>query len=123
MWFINPGGTTDISVVDDVLAVLNEDVMPFFSSVEDLDGFLEYLQFGEDRTGKGGIWNIGNAGSFRRLYLTGFTALELQNWELASILLRRCHQIAISKSLNVAADVLECVKHAALLADKETCLS
>src|SRR5882762_201586 len=116
VWFVGQNSAENEAVLRDVLDALSEKVFPFFTQIDDLEGFLTYLQFGEDNIGKEGIWNIGKAGSFRRLYLTGFTALELGKWALAEISLDRCYETAISKSLNLGPEILQCVKHASSLA-------
>ena len=116
VWFVGQNSTKNEAVLRDVLDVLSEKIFPFFKQIDDLEGLLNYLQSGEDNIGKEGIWNIGKVGSFRRLYLTGFTALELGEWALAEFSLDRCYETAISKSLNLRPEILQCVKHVSSLA-------
>ncbi|SRR5216683_2647788 len=122
VWFVGQNSTPNEAVLRDVLEVLSEKVFPFFTHLDDLEGLLAYLQSGEDNIGKEGIWNIGKADSFRRLYLTGFTALELGEWTLAENSLDQCYETAISKSLNLRPEVLQCVKRASSLAGQHLLL-
>jgi hypothetical protein len=61
-------------------------------------------------------------GCFKRLYLTGFTALELGEWALAESSLEQCYETAISKSLDLRPEILQCVKCASSLASRHLLL-
>jgi hypothetical protein len=116
VWFVDPSGQENVEVSSDILSTLSGEVFSFYSMVDDLERFLCYLQSVEDRTGKGGIWNIGKIGSFRRLYLIGFIALELNDWTLASSSLDNCRKLIIAKSLNIQPIVVRCIELAISLA-------
>jgi hypothetical protein len=121
-WFVGESAKSLQNVVYDMIHVIESEVLPFFSFVEDLDGFIEYLQNAEQKLGGPGIWNVGKLGSFRRLHHLGFTALEAEKWSLANSSFIECGDIFLRKKLNIAPNVMECLKMAADLAAKHKTL-
>jgi hypothetical protein len=116
LWFADPESDGDEEVVHDILRAFEEAILPFFAEVEDFDLFLEYLRNGKDNLGSEGIWNIGRLGSFRRLMLMGFVALEAEQWDLARESLSRCLETIDSKRLNISPAVRDCISNSRSLA-------
>ena len=106
------------AIVRDVLDSVQWKAVPFFALVEDLDRFLGDLLSQDDHIGEEGIWGIGKIGSFRRLYITGFTALEAEKWTLAAEALRGCKKKAASISIGGRGEIMECIQHAIELAEQ-----
>jgi len=110
------------AVIQDLVHAVRDKALPFFAFVEDLDRFLDYLSLQDDHTGREGIWGIGKIGSFSRLYITGFTALEIGKWALAAEALQASLTKATSLSIGSRREIMDCIRHAIGLAEQHRSL-
>ncbi|MEA1677473.1 hypothetical protein [Nitrospirillum sp. BR 11163] len=115
IWFVDQN-KENVAVLDDMKSAISDKVLKFFQSNDDISNLLECLQHEKDNMGGTGIWNIGKEGSFKRLYLIGFTALEMGDWELADRSLRDCQYLIESKNLSINQNIVGCIRHAITLA-------
>jgi hypothetical protein len=116
LWLLDEYAKSLEAPVNDMLNVIENEVFPFFSYVEDIRQFLGYLQTGENNMGGVGIWNIGRIPSFYRFYLTGFTALEAEEWPISEEAFINCRKIALELEMDISADVMACIEKAEGLA-------
>ena len=114
------------AIIQDVLNAIRSKGLPFFAFVEDLEAFFEYLLSSDDQVGREGIWDIGKMGSFSRLYITGFTALELGRWVEAHKALLQCaaeaelmstHMEQVGAVSGISSEVMSCIRHGIELAE------
>jgi hypothetical protein len=78
------------TVLKDVLRVIRQNVLPFFSRFEDAEEVLRTLLEDEDAIGREGVWEFGKQNSPKRFLYLGFAALECAKWDLAISSLRAC---------------------------------
>jgi len=92
IWWAGDNADIFSMVVKDVLRVIKEKALPFFSRFEDEDEVLRTFLEDEDLMGCEGVWEFGRKESPRRLLYTGFTAIECGQWDLAISSLRACRE-------------------------------
>ena len=85
IWYVDPDGRSFDDVLRDVRNVLEKDVIPWFDRFSDLRALLQMLREDPDEFSKSNdCWGWGGINSPVRLALTGFLALELEQWNLAA---------------------------------------
>jgi hypothetical protein len=90
IWYIDPEGNYLHAVVTDVTDVVLRDVVPWFARFRDLRQLLAMLlQDPNDKSAMNMCWGWGRMGSPVRLALTGFVALEMEDWTVAERCLRQ----------------------------------
>lgn len=89
IWYVDPDGKSFDEVLGDVRDVLVTDVIPWFDRFSDLRVLLNMLREDPDeRSVKNNCWGWGRMDSPVRLAITGFVAIELEQWDLAKNCLR-----------------------------------
>lgn len=118
LWFVDSRMPKNSVIIDEIIGVIENQAIPFFSEIEELDKFLQFLQSDvRDSAGSPGIWHIGNPGSYIRLFYTGFIALELGEWQVAHNALVSCYDTAKSLDLtSVSPATFACLRYSAALA-------
>jgi hypothetical protein len=102
------GDSADIfdMAVKDVLHVIKEKALPFFSRFEDVEEVLRTFLEDDDNIGSESVWDFGRKESPRRLLYIGFTAIECDKWDLAASRLRACQETTMKIPPPVRASVL-----------------
>ena len=102
------GESTEIfdMVLVDVLRVIRDRALPFFSRFEDAEEILRTFLEDEDAIGREGVWDFGKKGSVDRLLYTGFAAIECGKWDVAISSLKTCRE----KTMTISPPVRESVQ-------------
>jgi hypothetical protein len=78
--------------VKDILRVIKEKALPFFSRLEDAEEVLRTFLEDDGNIGREGVWDFGRKESSKRLLYIGFSAIECDKWDLAVSSLRACKE-------------------------------
>jgi hypothetical protein len=106
IWWAGDGADIFDMVLKDILHVIKEKTLPFFSRFEDVEEVLRTFLEGDDNIGREGLWDFGRKESPRRLLYIGFAAIECDKWDLAVSSLRACRE----KTMKIPPPVRESVQ-------------
>lgn len=82
IWLVADDGSNVVEAVSDAAAVISDEGLPWFNRFRDPQEVLRTLT--DERETMDGTWGFGNMPSPVRLYLTGYSAVHVGEYELAT---------------------------------------
>lgn len=111
MWWAGNDLAPDPAVVDDIIARIDHEIVPFFAACNEPSVLLNTLEEGE-AAAHAPHWDVGQPGSLRRLLYMGYAAIACGDWAKAERHLRACAaQLECAAPLSSAAFRAEYADH------------
>jgi hypothetical protein len=112
IWWVGDRPEVADAVIEDVLRQVRSKVWPFYDRFDDPEAVLQALLEERDVLGSNdeGVWDMGQPGSWGRLFYIGYAALKCQKWDLALDAFTRCRDVERAAKWSHRSDIVACIE-------------